>query len=55
MLKIPRHEEVTTITEVVGDFGDVFEEIKGLPPSRSHAILLKQDAELVSVRHYLYS
>jgi hypothetical protein len=51
-----RHEEVTTITKVVRDFRDVFQEPTGLPPSRSHdhAILLKQDAKPICIRPYQY-
>ena len=42
--------------ELLGSFNDVFEEPKGLPPTRSHdhKILLKEDSTPVCVRPYRY-
>jgi hypothetical protein len=44
------------ISQVLGDFTDIFAEPKGLPPSRTHdhVILLKPDAQPVCVRPYRY-
>jgi hypothetical protein len=44
------------LRELLGNFEDVFEKPKGLPPTRSHdhKILLKNDATPVCVRPYRY-
>jgi hypothetical protein len=44
------------VKELLGSFGDVFAELKGLPPNRSHdhSITLKSDAQPVCVRPYRY-
>lgn len=40
------------ITGILEDFSDVFQEPKGLPPSRrhDHAIVLKEGAEIPNIR-----
>jgi hypothetical protein len=49
-------KEDMAVSAIVEEFLDVFAEPTGLPPSRSHdhAIILKQDAQPVSVRPYRY-
>jgi hypothetical protein len=44
------------VEELLGSFGDVFAEPKGLPPncSHDHSITLKSDAQPVCVRPYRY-
>jgi hypothetical protein len=44
------------LNKLLGGFNDVFEEPKGLPPTRSHdhRILLKEDSTPVCVRPYRY-